>query len=148
MATAVTNIIAQGNSIMSTVLGATYKKLRHVLDMSKNSGRDAYNGYGIHALGADPSPSGVIGYETLDQQFEFVVANSIVRGDSDDDYVTTLNTLFDKADQIFKQFVVLKMNLSGTVLKVDERTILDPERTGDLVALRCRVRVTYRQSLS
>ncbi len=147
MATTVSSIVDQAEAIALSVLGSTWKKLRWTYDLEKNEGRVASSGYGIRPGAAEPV-SGIIHNETLLQEFTLILSGDLTRVDSDDETQAVLDTLYDKADLVFKQFVLLKLNLSGTVLKVDERALEAPIKTkNNLVFLESRFQVMYRQTL-
>ena len=146
MAQTVKNIVDNAETIIASVLGSPWKKLRYVWDLDKNDERDAKKAYGVKPGPAENEASVTL-YETLSQSFDFVLSDTVARGDSDDEIQAILDVLYDKADLIFKQFVNLKMNLTTTVLKVDERSMEGPILSGDKVFLRVPFVVRYRQSL-
>lgn len=151
MATTVQTIVENSYSIIvSTINNSAWRKLRFVQDLTRNSEADAKKAYGVRPGEAAPSDAkGLLGYETFDQTFEFVLSDCVARGDSDDEVQTILNDLYNKADLIFKQFVTTRLNLAASVIKVDERSMGDPEIVNKTqVFLRVRFVVTYRQSLT
>lgn len=147
MATTVTSILDNAKSLASGILGNSWRELRRVWELERNDGQDAYQAYGVRPEAAARSEQGIIGNETLDHAFIFVLSNAIARDEDDSEKLTVLGDLYDKADQIFKKFVQVKMNLSGTVLKVDERTIDEPLFANGAVYVRFRFIVKYRQTL-
>lgn len=86
--------------------------------------------------------------ETLRHFFTFVIGDTAKRVDSDETILDILETLYDKLDQIFRQFVDTKMNMAGTVVQVDQRFIEAPVVEGTKVYLKMRFWVKYRQTLN
>lgn len=147
MATTVATVMTNARSIASSVLGATYQQMRFVIDPLKNDQRSAEKAYGIHPLEMETAES-VTRVETVKHYFNFVMSDTVARVDSDAAVLSTLETIYDKMDQIFKQFVVTKMNMASQVVQVDERFMEVPIITPDLVIIRMRFWVKYRQDLT
>jgi hypothetical protein len=145
--TNVQTIVANAHTIAASVV-PTWKVLRFGVDLSRNDGRDAAKAYRCLPGEAQPADvTGLFGTETLQHHFDFVLSDDIARYNSDDDLQNVLNALYDYADQIFKKFVNQRMNLA-TVVQVGERTIAAPElQKNQIVYLRFRFPVTYRQAL-
>lgn len=141
------SIVTQGKVIAAATLGSTWRALRYIYQPERNDGRDSEKGYAVAPDLAGFDETGVLGYETLNHEFLLLLSDVVARYDSDDDVQTILNTLYDKGDQVFKQFVTLRMNLPASVLKVDSRSIEAPVIANGAVYLRMRFVVKYRQSL-
>lgn len=148
MATIVQDIITQSKSIASTLLGASYKELRFVYTVERNDIRSAEKGYSVRPLSATPAES-VTRVYTLDHGFEFILTDTIGRSDDDSQRTDALNTMYDKADEYFKQIINTKINLPSVVLLVSSPSISEPEFVLDnkLVILRMQYTVKYRSAL-
>ena len=148
MSALVSNILTQTKSVISTELGATYQELPFIYDVSKNNLRRAEKAYGVRPLSALPT-EGVTKVYTLDHDFEVILSDTFARGDSDSQRETALNTMYDKADEIFKALIATKINLAATVLHVFGPTLSEPEFFDDnkMVILRMQYTVKYRSTL-
>lgn len=148
MSTYVSQIITQTLSVISTELGSTYQQLRYVYDLDKNDYRGRYLAYGVRPLDAVSAESIVRNY-TLDQGFEVILTDTIARTDSDSQITTSLGTMYNKADEIFKALVNTKINLASFVLNVFDPSLNEPEYFDDqkYVVLRMQYKVKYRSQL-
>jgi hypothetical protein len=146
MGTTVRDIVDNAESIALGILGSPYKVLRRLYTLERNSGRDAAKAYGCRPMEADTTDT-VTNTETLQHFFEFVLSDDLTRDDSDAEVQAILDAHYDKLDLIFRQFVLTQMNLGGTVIQVDERSISEPTILNKSVYLRMRFFVKYRQSL-
>jgi hypothetical protein len=148
MATIVQNILNNVKSTAATVLGATYKELRYVYAIEKNDLRSSEKAYSCRPLSASPAES-IVRHYTLDHQFELVLTDTVGRSDDDSQRFDILHTMYDKADEIFKELVNTKLSLSSTVLNVASPSMSEPEFINDnkLVILRMQFTVKYRSEL-
>jgi len=149
MATIVQNIITEAESLAATTLGGTYQRLEFIYDVGKNNVRNAALAYGVRPLAAIPAET-INKVYTLDHDFELVLTDTIARAVSDDERRTALNTMYDKADEIFKAMVNTKINLASTVLLVSSPSLSEPEFLDDhkFVILRMQFTVKYRSALT
>jgi hypothetical protein len=133
---------------MAITLGATYRVTPYVFEADRNDLRQGKLGYNCRALGASPS-EGVNRYFTMDQGFELLFTDSFANDATDDDKQTSIDTMFNKADEVMKAMVNTKVGV-GTVLFVSEPTYLDPEilLNAKLVALKVQFVVKYRTAMS
>lgn len=146
MANEVRDIVDGAEAIALSVLG-DWTKLRFVQDLSRNDGRSAGSAYGVRPAEAEPGPS-VTKSETLRHTFVLILSKVLARYDSDDESQAVLDTLYEKAAQIFKQYVTRKMDLPLVVLQVEDRSMEAPivDKSG-VVYLEIRFVVRYRQAL-
>lgn len=149
MSAIVQNIITQAESLASTTLGATYQRLPFVYDVTKNDVRHATLAYAVRPLSAIPAET-VTKVYTLDHEFELILTDTIARAVSDDERRSALNTMYNKADEIFKALVNTKINLASTVLLVTSPSMSEPEFLYDhkFVVLRMQFTVKYRSALT
>lgn len=122
-------------------------RLRFIFDVEKNDSRTVDDGFGVRYLGGF-SASTVNKFYTIDQSFEIILTKRIPRQQDDDDALGSFNTLFDRADLIFKEILDTQIDLSF-VLLVSEPSMDEPEilQDGSYAVLRLQVTVKYRQSL-
>lgn len=147
MADSVKDIVDNIESIAASTLSTGWNKLQWVFDVEKNDGRIANTAYGVRP-GSAETVKGVTGSETLRQAFTLILSDRRTRMLDDSETQLILDSLYDKLDQVFKQCVRTKLNLAGTVLQVDERSIEDPILTASgLVFVESTFYVKYRQSL-
>ena len=147
MATTVSSIVDNAESIAASTLSTGWNRLRFVWQPEKNDGRVANRAYGIRPGAAEPA-SGIIKNETLRQAFTLLLTDVTTRTEDDSEVQAILDTLYDKADQVFKQYATLLLNLGGTVIQVEERSIAEPLVTANgLVVLETTFFVKYRQTL-
>jgi len=148
MANTVEQILTQTKSIITNALGADYQELRYIYDIEKNNLREARLAYGVHPLDA-ASADTVTCYYTLDHSFEIILTDTFARGDSDAQRETALNTMYNKADEIFKDMVSRKVNLPTLVLNVFEPGLGNPEFLDDnkFIVLRMGYSIKYRSRL-
>lgn len=141
----VTDIQAQLKGQVATVLGADWKELTHVYDLPKNADRIRKNGYGVRPLQA-VSTSGVTTYYTMSQTMEVILTDTIPNQADDSDKETAFNTLFDKADAIFKNVLGGKLSSPAFILVINNPEVSQPEvfEQESFVALRLRLDVVYR----
>lgn len=149
MATFVSQILTQIKAIIAAELGNTYTELPRIYDLSKSDLRRARLGYGVRPLDATPAETVVRAY-TLDHGFEIILTDTIARDDSDAQRETVLNTMYDKADEIFKDLVNQKINLATFVMNVSQPSLSEPEFIDEnkLVILRMQFIVKYRSALN
>lgn len=151
MSAIVSSIITNAKSIISTACGAGYQELAHVYAPEKNNIRQAKLAYGIRAGQVDSASSVIKGY-TVDQTFEILLTDALARNaDGDSQLQSSIGTMYDKADEIFRSMVATKMNMSSYVLLVFNPTILEPQVVkGDttFVLLTLQIRVKYRNDIT
>jgi hypothetical protein len=149
MANIVEQILTETKSLMATELGGDYQELAFIYDVEKNNLRGARMAYGVRPVDASSAATLTRSY-TLDHVFEIILTDTFARGDSDAQRETSLNTMYDKADEIFKSLVNHKINLPSTVLNVEEPSIAEPEFLDDnkLIVLRMQYVVKWRSDLN
>lgn len=150
MSAIVSGIVTNGLSLIATACGAGYQQLGHVYDVKKNNIRQVKLGYGMRPGQVDPTES-VVRVYTVDQKFDILLTDVFARAaDTDTTIQTSILTMYDKADEIFKTFVNTKVN-SSYVLLVKDPTILEPqivEGESRFALLTMQVTVMYRNTLT
>lgn len=148
MATTAIQIVTQSETLAATVLGGSWKKLLFVFDLTENTERVAYKGYAVRPLEAGNAPTVNRSY-MLNHRFELILTNTFARRESDAEVFTSLSTLYDYADQIYRQFETTKVNLGTTVSLVTNPSISEPEILLDrgMIVLRMQYQVMYRNSI-
>ncbi|TXH09494.1 MAG: hypothetical protein E6R04_07965 [Spirochaetes bacterium] len=149
MANHVSSIIANAKSLAATELGATWHELKYAFELEKNDSRISAKGYSVIPLSADPVDTVLRSY-SLQHGFQLILSDTIARGAGDAEVFTVLGTLYDKADEIFKDYAGLLLNLAGTVIRVFDPSLGEPEFFNDreTVVLRMNFNVLYRQNIS
>lgn len=149
MSNYVEQIIDETKSLIAGELGSTYQELRFIYDIEKNGLRNARLAYGVRPLGAGTAETLVRAY-TLDHQFEIILSDTFARGDNDEQREAALNAMYDKSDEIFKELVNHKINLSSFVLNIFEPSMSEPEFLDDnkFIVLRMQYLVKYRSDLN
>lgn len=139
-----TNVRAQAASILTG-----WQRLPYVFDVSKNNSTRAKLAYGVRALDASPA-DGVNRCYTLDHRFELILTDTIARGNDDSLIETSIGTLFDKSDEMFKALVHTKISLPLVVLNISSPSLLPPElyEKEKIVAVRMQFNVSYRSALN
>jgi hypothetical protein len=79
-----------------------------------------------------------------------MLTDTIARDDSDAQRETVLNTMYNKAHEIFKDLVNQKINLASFVMNVSQPSLSEPEFIDDnkIVILRMQFVVKYRSNLN
>jgi len=149
MSAIVANIVTESKTLIATLLGAGYQELQYIYDVSKNNVRVAKLGYGVRPLGASSAETVNRSY-TMDQGFEFVLTDTIARGADDSGITTSIWTMLDKADEIFKALIQTKINLPLVVLNIFDPSLSEPEILDEkgFVVVRMQVLVKYRSALN
>lgn len=149
MANIVEQIITGVKAVAVAQLGSTYREIPFVYEVEKNNVRTAHLGYGLRPLAADFTTSVNRSY-ALDHRFELILTNSVARTDSNAQHLTALNTMYDQADEIFKDLVQTKVGLPTLVLNVFDPSLSEPELLDEnkIVILRMQFTVKYRSSLT
>jgi hypothetical protein len=149
MSTYVSQILTSTKSIISTELGSDYQALRYIYNVELNGLRGAYKAYGVRPLAASSNETICRNY-TLDHQFEVILTDTFARADNDSQIETSIGTMYNKADEIFKELVNQKIGLSSFVLNVFDPSISEPELLGDqkFVILRMQYTIKYRSALN
>lgn len=147
MSTVVQDIFTNLKSQAATTLGANFQVLRRVFDPSQNDLRASYQGYAIRH-GSAINAAGVTRFYTLDQTFELVLMNTTAVRNDDADIQTTINGLYDKADEYLKDIITTKIGLPTTVLNIESLGITTPEilENGSVIIIVSFV-VKYRRQL-
>ena len=145
MADIVKRIRDEAEDIAEATLGSGYQKLRHVFNVEKNDLRNTRLGFRVRPLGAIPATTVTKTY-TLDHDFELVLTDYAARTDNDLQRIESLDVMYDKADEIFKDYINSKINLADIVLLVDSPTLLEPEFVNDnkVIVLRMQFTVKWR----
>lgn len=147
MATTVNAIVVAAKSVAAAVL-TDWVELRHVFDVAKNDFRNTRYAYGVRPLEADNAAT-VTGAYMLDHRFELILTQTVARTDDDSQIFTVLSDLYDKADQVYRQFENTKIGLGSTIALVTSPSLSEPEiLTGTTVVLRMQFLVKYRHSIS
>jgi hypothetical protein len=149
MANIVEQIISGVKTVAADQLGATYQEIPFVFEVEKNNVRTARLGYGVRPLEANFTTSVNKTY-ALDHRFELVLSDTIARTDSNVQHLAAINTMYDKADEIFKDLVQTKVGLPTLVLNVFDPSLSEPELLDEnkIVILRMQFTVKYRSSLT
>ena len=149
MSTYVSQIITQIKAIAAAELGSTYQELPRIYDLSKLNLRTAKLAYSVRPLDASPAETIVRAY-TLDHGFEIILTDTIARDDTDAQRETALNTMYNKADEIYKDLVNYNLNLASFVMNVSQPSFNEPEFMDDnkIVILRMQFIVKYRSNLN
>lgn len=148
MSAIVNSIFDAIDTQVSTALGATWVKLRHVLEPEKNDARTMERAYGVRH-GSSSNAEGVTRVYTLDQEFAVILVRRVVSRNDDVETQAAINDLYDKADEILKRVFLTKLGLGAVVLNVDS-----PDMDAPLilasggVLLELRFNVKYRQSIN
>lgn len=148
MATIVGDIIDSMKSIIATELGATYQELKYVYNVEKNNLRSMEKAYGVRPVDAATAESVTKAF-TLDHSFEIILTDSVARTDTDVQRTDAIKVMYDKGDEIFKDFINTKIALPLVVLDVRAPSISEPEFVDDnkMVILRFQTVVKYRSNL-
>ena len=149
MSNYVEQIITQSKLLIANELGSDYQELQFIYDIEKNTLRGARLAYGIRPLNAFTA-EGVTRVYTLDHEFEVILTDTFARGDNDSQREASLNTMYDKSDEIFKELVNKKINLANFVLNLFNPSISEPEFLDDnkFIILRFQFTVKYRSALN
>jgi len=149
MSARVSTILTNGKAVIAALL-PTWHELKYVYDVSKNSTRDARLGYAFIPLDGVTPDSQVNGSYTMDHRFEVIITDIIVRGKSDSEIQTSISSLMDTADNIFKDLVNTKVGAPTIVLNVFSPSISAPEilEAKDLLVIRLQVTIKYRSLLT
>ena len=85
-------------------------------------------------------------YYTVDHTFELILTDIWARDQDDSEREAVLETLYNKADEIFKDLHNSKVNGTANVLSVFDPTLLEPEFFDDkkIIVLRMQVTIKYR----
>lgn len=149
MSAHVQSIVAGMKTIIAAELGAEWQELPYSHDLSKNNKRVKKNGYGVRPLDAASAEGNILRSIFLDHKFEIILTDSVVTRNSDLEISNSLDSLYDKADELFKELVNSKVALPNLVISVSEPSIQAPEiiEAASLVALRLQLKVKYRSDL-
>lgn len=112
-------------SISEDTLGVNWQRLKKVFDPTQNDFRNIELGFGIRHDAATPDTDATKVF-VLSHKFEILLADRSANRDSDLAIQTRLNSLYDKADEIFKECVRTKINLQF-VTHVDNLSFAAPQ---------------------
>jgi hypothetical protein len=103
----------------------------------------------VRPLDASPT-QGVNRTYNMDHRFELILGDTIARAENDSQHLTSLQTMYDAADEIFKDLVQTKIGLPTLVLNVFDPSLSEPELLDEnkIVILRMQLTVKYRSSLT
>ena len=130
-------------------LGASYKQLAYVEDVSKNSFNTSNDRYGVRGLGSIETAS-VTKYATFLQSFEVVLTKGYIQSTIDDtEQVSKSYELREKAYDIYVNAVKNKIALPSVVMNVSNFQVSEPEYLEDdkVVIIRCTMDILYRLTL-
>lgn len=149
MSAHVQSIVTAMKASVSTVVGAGWDELPFVQDLSKNNKRTSKFAYGVRPLEANPAEGNILRSIFLDHKFEIILTDSIASRGNDLEIMSSLEELYDQADEIFKVLVNSKISLPDLVIVVSEPSMLAPEiiENAKIVALRLQLKVKYRSDL-
>lgn len=135
-------------TVTDAALGTgTYTRLRKVFSPEQNDFRSVNQAFGVRHQGAS-SAAGVTRVYTMDHAFEVVLAKRASSRDSDLTIQETINELYDKADDVFRNIHLTKLALPSIVLIVDTPTIGAPEiLDNECVLLTLGFNVKYRSAI-
>ncbi len=148
MATTVGSIITQIKAIAVAQLGVDWKENPNAYDLTQSDSRRGPKTYGVRPLAAS-NTSTVTNAYALNHSFELVLVDRVARKNDASQADTVIADLYDKQDEIFKDMVRAKLNLSPTVMLVSEPQLSEPEFINgqEFVALRQQFNVRYRQTI-
>ena len=147
MSTIVKTIFDQIESMAQTELGSSWRKLRKVFAPVDNEFRGVENAFKCRHGGAF-SADGVTRYYTLDHSFQVLLMRRFVDRGDDHNIQTTINDLYDKADELLTLFIKSRLQLPTTVLHVFNPSIGEPEvLANNSVLLTVGFDVKYRRQL-
>lgn len=148
MATFVKDILTESRTIATGVLPSTFQRLKYIYDVTRLDIRTGKEAFGFRPLGAVPTDTVTKSF-TFDQDFELVLTDTIARGEGDIQREDAIDNLYDQSDEVMKQMMLTKINLSNFVLSVTQPGMSEPELFDDnkLVVLRTQYVVKYRSLL-
>jgi hypothetical protein len=136
-------------SVISSVLGPTYKKLTYVENVEKNNYNVNSNRYGVRALAGGEVP-GVTKNVHIVQAFEIVLSKAY-RESSLNDTEQSEKSLdnFNNILTIYKELVNTKASVPSSVLNITDLQLSEPEYIAEskVVIQRATMSITYRFSL-
>lgn len=146
------NIVEQIYDSIVTVTDAalgtgTYTRLRKVFQPEENDFRNVNQAFGVRHQSAF-SAAGVTRVYTMDHGFEVLLVKRASNRDSDLTVQETINELYDKADDVFRNIHLTKVGLPSIVLIVDTPQIGAPEiLENGCVLLTLGFNVKYRSAI-
>lgn len=148
MSTIVTSIFNAIKTETQTILGASYVELRKIFNPESEDNRNILSAFAIRH-GAAAYADGVTRVYTLDQKFEVLLVNRAVNRDDDAAVQTTFNVLYDKADDLLRNFFLKKLGLSTVILTIDQPELSEPVLLdNDAALLIVGFNVKYRQPIT
>lgn len=135
-------------TVTDSALGTgTYTRLRKVFSPEENDLRNINQAFGVRH-GAASTADGVTRVYTMDHGFEVLLAKRASTRNSDLTIQETINELYDKADDVFRNIHLTKLNLPSIVLIVDSPNIGVPEiLENECVLLTLGFNVKYRSAI-
>lgn len=126
------------------ILGVEFKKLSHVVDVTKNSYKSSNKRYAARPLGLSES-AGVVSHYTVDQDFEIILTNGYKtnKQTNDLDQQTKGIALQDYAHDIYKQ---LQQTSLASIRLISSLSLDEPEYDVDnkVVIQRMQITVNYK----
>lgn len=113
--TTVTQVHAALLDTCSVVLGASWQRLKKVFEPAQNDLRNIELGYGVRHGAAGPSEDITVVY-SMAHQFDILLTDRSANRDNDLAVQDRINSLYDKADQIFKKALQTRLSLPFVTL--------------------------------
>ena len=148
MANKVEQIVTAIEAQIATTL-SEYTALNYVNDIEKNSFVGNKKKYGVKPLGLDRA-AGVTRSHTVDQIFQVILTDDYTNSPANDESARSkIYSLFDKMNDLEKQFFKSKIGLTSIVLFMNLTSIEDPEvlEENKVIALRGNFLVKYRTNI-
>lgn len=133
-----------------TVLTAAYKKLSFKWDVRKNSNTQNAKRFGCIPQGISEQSPSLIGYLDVQQVFQFILNESYVTKDGNDQLITDkTNLLFDKMDDVLQSLYNTKAGISNviTLITLDGTQPPEIDEEHKIITLRMDLNVRYRKKL-
>ena len=148
MSTIVTDIFNAIKNESQTILGVEYVALRNIFNPELEDNRNSYKAFGVKH-GAAQSADGITRVYTLDHKFEVLLVNRAPTRDDDAAIQVVINELYNKADDLLRNFFLKKLGLSAIILIIDQPELSDPEiLANDAVLLRVGFNIKYRKPIT
>lgn len=134
-------------TVVTGVVGSEYKFMRRIFQPDLNDLRNAKKAYAVRHLSAADASSETRHY-TLDHGFEVMLMQTIVDRGDDRETQSTINELYDLADDVIRTVFLQKAGLPSIVMIVNRPSISEPEIIGgDCVLLRISFNVKYKNEV-
>jgi hypothetical protein len=145
MALNITTIRTEAENIVATALGPAYKELPYQYDIGMNDGRTLEAGYAV-TFGNGRQIFNIDQAVNLEQDIIVELVKRVFIRNDDDKASLTLDDLYNACETIIKSFIKDKINLEGTVLRVDLTEIGQPQKIGegrDIYVIRLEFKAQY-----